>query len=203
MRIYCPKLATRFCVYALLATVLLCPVSALAHTDGISQGGFGTGFFHPVSGLDHVLAMVSVGLWGAILGTPAVWVLPVAFPLIMTLGAVAGILGLNLPAVELGIILSVVLLGAVIAFKFRPGLPLAVLIVSFFAVFHGYAHGAELPENAGAVGYSIGFVVATGLLHLTGILLGLIHRLPFGDRVLQGGGVAITVTGVFLLVRGF
>ncbi|MBZ0167797.1 MAG: HupE/UreJ family protein [Candidatus Omnitrophica bacterium] len=194
---------TRYPGWIVTICLLLLPVAAQAHADGVGQSGFWNGFHHPISGLDHVLAMVSVGLWGAILGPPAVWVLPVAFPLIMTLGAVAGILGLNLPAVELGIILSVVLLGGVIAFKFRPGLPFAVLIVSFFAVFHGYAHGAELPENAGAVGYSIGFVVATGLLHLTGILLGLIDRLPFGDRVLQGGGVVIAVTGIFLLVRGF
>lgn len=194
---------TRYPGWIVTICLLLFPVVAQAHAEGVAQSGFWNGFHHPISGLDHVLAMVSVGLWGAILGSPAVWVLPVAFPLIMTLGAVAGILGLNLPAVELGIVLSVVLLGGVIALKFRPGLPLAVLIVSFFAVFHGYAHGAELPENAGAVGYSIGFVVATGLLHLTGIVLGLIHRLPFGDRVLQGGGIAISVTGVILLVRGF
>lgn len=185
--------------WLLAVVIILIPGLAGAHTDGAGGGGFMTGFMHPLGGLDHVLAMVAVGLWGAILGSPAVWILPVAFPLIMTLGAVAGILGLPLPQVELGIVSSVVMLGLVIAVKFRPNLPLAVIIVSFFAVFHGYAHGVELPQNAGALGYSSGFVVATGLLHMAGIVAGLVHRLPWGERVLQGGGLAVTVTGLYLM----
>ena len=193
----------RFKLPLLTLILIMLPGIAAAHTEGAAGGGFLVGFMHPISGLDHVLAMIAVGLWGAVLGAPAVWVLPVAFPLIMTFGAVAGILGLPLPQVEMGIVSSVVLLGMVIALRFRPKLPLAVMIVSFFAVFHGYAYGTELPGNAGAVGFSIGFVLATGLLHMIGILAGLIHRFSWGERVLQGGGLAVSAAGIYLLTQMF
>lgn len=201
MQLQCRFSLRRAAAAAMWAVIWLLPLAAEAHTDGGTAGGFISGFMHPIGGVDHVLAMISVGLWGAILGAPAMWALPVAFPLLMTVGAVAGILGLPLPQVELGIVLSVVVLGLVIALKFRPNLTVSMLIVSFFAVFHGYAHGKELPASASAVGFSLGFVLATGLLHLVGILAGLVHRLPMGERVLQGGGLAITASGVYLLFR--
>lgn len=179
--------------------LLLIPALAHAHTEGISAGaGFLTGLLHPLSGIDHVLAMLAVGMWGAQLGAPALWVLPVAFPLVMSLGGVAGILGLPLPSVEVGIVLSVIVLGAMIALDQRPPLAVAGLIVAFFAVFHGYAHGAELPGKTGALAFSAGFVIATGLIHLTGIGIGFVVRVPHGMRLLRGGGAAIALAGAVL-----
>ena len=151
------------------AAVLLSPVAAMAHVEGSPAGGFLTGIWHPVSGLDHVLAMVAVGLWGAQLGAPSVWVLPVAFPMVMAFGGTLGLTGLGLPGVELGIAASAIALGAVVLTEARPRLWLAVLLVGFFAIFHGHAHGTELPEGASGLYYSIGFVIATGCLHGTGI----------------------------------
>jgi urease accessory protein len=184
-----------------LATLLLIPpANALAHTAGGSAGaGFLTGFLHPLGGLDHMLAMLAVGMWGAQLRNPAIWLLPVAFPQVMALGGVAGILGVPLVGIELGIALSVIVLGSMIALDRRPPLWAALAIVSFFAVFHGYAHGAELPGKTGAVAYSAGFVTATGLIHLTGIGIGLVVRLPRGVAMLRAGGSAIAAAGLFLV----
>jgi urease accessory protein len=181
---------------AAVVGLLLVPTSAWAHTGGI--GGFGAGFLHPLGGLDHILAMLAVGMWGAQLGAPALWVLPIAFPMVMALGGVAGIVGLPLPGVELGITLSVVVLGAMIALDRRPPLWVAALLVGCFAVFHGYAHGVELPGQASAVPYSAGFVTATGLIHLTGIAIGLVVGLPYGARLLRIGGSAISAAGLVL-----
>jgi urease accessory protein len=179
--------------------LLLLPALAQAHTEGAAAGsGFLTGFRHPLGGLDHVLAMLAVGMWGAQLGPPALWALPVAFPLVMALGGVAGILGLPIPPVELGITASVIVLGAMIALDRHPPLAVAALLVAFFAVFHGYAHGTELPGQTGAVAYSAGFVLATGLIHLTGIGIGLVVKLPHGLRLLRLGGTAIALTGLWL-----
>jgi len=178
------------------AGLALLPAPAVAHSGDV--GGFGAGFLHPLGGLDHVLAMLAVGMWGAQLGAPALWVLPIAFPMVMALGGVAGIVGLPLPGVELGITLSVVVLGAMIAFERRPPLWVAGLLVACFAVFHGYAHGVELPGQASAVPYSAGFVTATGLIHLAGIAVGLVIALPYGPRLLRLGGSLISAAGVFL-----
>jgi len=175
---------------------LLLPAPAAAHVGSI--GGFGAGFLHPLGGLDHVLAMLAVGMWGAQLGAPALWALPIAFPMVMAFGGVAGILGLPLPGVEIGITLSVVVLGAMIAFDRRPPLWVAGLLVACFAVFHGYAHGVELPGQASAVPYSAGFLTATGLIHLAGIAIGLIVGLPYGARLLRVGGSVISAAGLFL-----
>jgi urease accessory protein len=176
--------------------VLLWPLAASAHVVPELGSGFATGFFHPLTGIDHVLAMLAVGMWGAQLGAPAIWVLPVAFPLVMSVGGVVGILGLPLPGVEPGIALSVIVLGGCIATDQRPPLWLAGLLVSVFAVFHGYAHGAELPHQAAAVAYSAGFVLATGLLHLTGIGIGMVVHLRNGMRLLRAGGALISLAGV-------
>jgi urease accessory protein len=182
-----------------LVLLMLLPTSALGHSEGGTAGaGFLTGFLHPLGGLDHVLAMLAVGMWGAQLGNPAIWVLPVAFPQVMALGGVAGILGVPLIGIELGVTLSVIVLGSMIALDRRPPLWAAFLIVSFFAVFHGYAHGAELPGKTGAVAYSAGFVTATGLIHLTGIGIGFVVKLPHGVKMLRAGGSAIAAAGVFL-----
>jgi urease accessory protein len=181
------------------ACFLLVPFTAMAHVEGGAAGGFLNGLGHPVSGLDHVLAMVAVGVWGAQLGRPAIWMLPVVFPLLMALGGFAGLMGWNLPAIEVGIALSAVVLGALILGQVRLPLALALLIVAFFAVFHGHAHGTEMGSDANAMLYSIGFVIATGLLHAAGIALGLIHRWDTGRVILRAAGSVVLAGGLFFL----
>lgn len=157
------------------------------------------GLLHPVSGVGHLLAMVAVGIWGAVLGAPLVWLLPVAFPLLMVVGGVLGIAGVAVPYVEQGIALSVTVLGVAIALAWRAPRWVALAIVAVFALFHGYAHGIELPRAAAPAAFATGFVITTGFLHLAGVGLGWCGRLPRGDRLLRGGGVAIAAVGVWLL----
>jgi len=183
----------------LAAGLLLAPVTALAHVEGGAAGGFLSGLSHPVSGLDHVLAMVAVGLWGAQLGAPAIWLLPVAFPIMMAFGGLLGLSGVELPAVELGIALSAVILGALILGAIRLPLAAALVVVGFFAVFHGHAHGTEMSPGQSAILYSIGFVIATGLLHAAGIGIGLIHRWDAGRIALRGAGSVVMAGGLFFL----
>jgi urease accessory protein len=186
------------CAVAAVALLVLAGSSAAAHT-GSMAGGFAGGFAHPLFGPDHVVAMVAVGLWGAFLGPPAIWLLPIVFPLVMAAGGVIGILGLPLPGVEIGIALSAIVLGLMVALAAAPPLPVAAALVGAFAIFHGYAHGAELPPGTDAVAYSTGFVVATGLLHLTGIAFGLLARWPAGRIAVRAAGGAIALAGVFFL----
>jgi urease accessory protein len=183
----------------LTAWLLLVPLTALAHVEGGAAGGFLSGFGHPISGLDHVLAMVAVGLWGAQLSAPAIWLLPVAFPIMMAFGGLLGLSGVELPAVELAIALSAVILGALILGAIRLPLAAALLLVGFFAVFHGHAHGTEMTAGQSAILYSIGFVIATGLLHAAGIGIGLIHRWEPGRVALRGAGAVVMAGGVFFL----
>ena len=177
------------------------PVAALAHEEAGQAEGFLAGLAHPVSGLDHVLAMIAVGLWGAVLGPPAIWVLPVAFPLVMAVGGLMGLLGFPLPGVEVGIAVSAIVLGAMVLAELRPPLWLAAAIVAFFAVFHGHAHGRELPEGTSALLYSLGFVVATGVLHAVGILIGVAHRWAAGRQIVRVAGGAVALAGLFFLWR--
>ncbi|MGC4079779.1 MAG: HupE/UreJ family protein [Rubrivivax sp.] len=186
---------------AAAACLALLPLLVSAHTGDGVVGGFSSGFLHPLLGWDHVAAMVAVGLWGAFLGRPAIWVLPVVFPLVMTLGGALGVAGVPLPGVEIGIALSAVLLGGAVAFAARPALWVAAVLVGAFAVFHGHAHGTELPGAADPVAYSLGFVVATGLLHLAGIALGETVRWPQGRTVVRATGALIAVAGVVFLGR--
>ena len=194
-----PKLPPRPFSSTVAASLLLIPLTAMAHVEGGAAGGLLGGLGHPVSGLDHVLAMVAVGVWGAQLGRPAIWLLPVVFPLLMALGGFAGLMGWNLPAIEVGIALSAVVLGALILGQIRLPLAIAVLIVAFFAVFHGHAHGTEMGADANAMLYSIGFVIATGLLHAAGIALGLIHRWDTGRVILRAAGSVVLAGGLFFL----
>ena len=175
--------------------------SALAHQRGGEAAGFLAGLAHPVSGWDHILAMIAVGLWGAQLGPPAVWLLPVTFPMVMALGGTLGLLGVKIPGIEIGIALSAIGLGAAVLFEARPKLALAAALVGFFAIFHGHAHGTELPPGANGLLYSIGFVIATGTLHATGIGIGLVHRWPAGKVALRAAGAVVTLAGVFFLLR--
>jgi urease accessory protein len=187
--------------WLLLAAGCVIAWPVIAHEQPGQATGFVTGLLHPVSGLDHVLAMVAVGLWGAQLGAPAIWLLPVTFPLVMAFGGFLGLIGVPLPGVEMGIATSAILLGAMVALQGRPPLALAALLVAFFAVFHGHAHGTELPAGQSGLLYSVGFVVATGLLHAVGISIGLVHRWAAGRIVLRAAGVAVSLAGVFFFWR--
>ena len=193
------------------AAVLLAAASAwlaatasatLAHTEGGLTGGLASGFTHPLFGLDHVVAMVAVGLWGAFLGRPAIWLLPVVFPAVMALGGALGVLGAPLPFVEVGIALSGIILGLAVAFAVRAPMAVAAALTGLFAIFHGHAHGAELPESANAFAYAAGFVVATGLLHLVGVLFGFLIQWPTGRIAVRAIGAAIAAAG-FAFLTGF
>ena len=174
---------------------------AAAHIQAGEAAGLLTGFLHPISGLDHVLAMIAVGLWGAQLGPPALWVLPVAFPMVMALGGTLGLMGMALPGVEVGIAISALVLGMLVLAEARPPLAFAAAVVAFFAIFHGHAHGTELPPGESGLLYSIGFVVATGCLHGVGIALGLLHRWSSGRRALRAAGALVALAGIAFLVR--
>jgi urease accessory protein len=179
--------------------VLLIAAPAWAHTAEGVAGGFISGFLHPIAGWDHVVAMVAVGLWGAFLGRPAVWLLPVVFPMVMAFGGALGVVGVPLPGVEIGIAMSAIVLGAMVASAARPPLWVAALIVAVFAIFHGHAHGTELPQSASPIAYSLGFVMATGCLHAAGIGLSLLTRWRQGQALVRAGGGAIAALGVFFL----
>jgi len=172
---------------------------ALAHDETGGASGFAAGFLHPISGLDHVVAMVAVGIWGAQLGAPAMWLLPVAFPMAMAVGGFLGLMGVAVPGVEIGIALSAVLLGLAVALEAKPPLAVAALLVGAFAICHGHAHGTELPEGSSAIAYSVGFVVATGSLHALGIAIGLLHRLRAGRAWLRAAGVVVLGAGLFFM----
>ncbi len=184
----------------LLSLALLLPSLALAHSGEGVMGGFVSGFKHPIMGWDHLVAMVAVGLWGAILLRPAIWVLPITFPMVMALGAVLGILGLPVPFIEPGIALSGLVLGLVILLAWKAPLWAAMALVSIFAIFHGHAHGTELPEAANPLTYAVGFVLGTGLLHLAGIGLGFLDKLPKGIYLIRGFGGIIAVCGLAFLM---
>jgi len=166
-------------------------------------GGFVSGFVHPFQGLDHLLAMISVGLWGAFLGRPLIYVLPVVFPAMMAAGAIMGMFSAPMPPVQLGIAISVLVLGGCIALALRAPVWMASLVVAMFALFHGYAHGKELPSAADPVSYSAGFVIATGLLHIAGIGVGFLNQHPMGVAAIRGIGVIIATLGCCFLWQAF
>jgi len=172
---------------------------AVAHDGAGVAGGFLSGFTHPIGGLDHVTAMFAVGLWGFFLGRPAMWILPVVFPLVMAGGGVLGLLGVPVPMIEPGIAVSSIVLGLLIALAVKAPLWVASIIVGAFAIFHGYAHGAELPSAANPLAYSVGFVISTGLLHLAGIAFGELGRFSWGKYVVRAGGGLIALAGVGFL----
>jgi urease accessory protein len=184
--------------WLLISIPLVCMMMAgpaVAHSEKGEAIDFWSGFTHPLFGLDHVVAMVAVGLWGAFLGAPALWILPVVFPLVMAIAGAAGVFGLPLVGIETGIALSAIALGAMVAFAAKPPLWVAALLVGGFAVFHGYAHGAELPVGADAISFSMGFVIATGMLHLGGIALGSLSQWPNGRIAVRAAGGVITLIG--------
>ena len=191
-------LGKRIALAGLVASALIAaPVQA--HEGTGLAGGFVAGVSHPLSGFDHMLAMISVGLWGAFLGRPLNTALPMLFPVAMAFGAGVAMIGVPLPPVEFGIAVSVLVLGAMILFAVRAPIFVACGVVALFALFHGYSHGAELPSAADPIGYSAGFVLCTGMLHLFGIALGTLRASPTGTVALRGAGGAIALAGVAFL----
>ena len=185
----------------LFAALLLAAQTAYAHEASGVAGGFASGFMHPILGWDHVAAMVAVGLWGAVLGPPAIWILPVVFPLVMAFGGALGVAGIPLPGVEIGIAISALVLGSMVLFAARPPLWLAAVVVGAFAIFHGHAHGTELPHAVSPLAYSLGFVLSTGMLHMCGIAFGLLARWKSGVLIVRAGGGVIALAGVLFLAR--
>jgi urease accessory protein len=178
---------------------LLAAEPAFAHSVEGQIGGFLDGFKHPLFGFDHLLAMLAVGIWGAQMGGRSIWTLPVTFPLVMAFGGILGMAGVPLPRVELGVALSVLVLGLSIAFAWRPFELVALAIIAVFAIFHGYAHGMELPASANPAAYSVGFVFATGGIHVVGIGIGLVLGRLWEGKASRGLGAAIAAGGLYFL----
>lgn len=192
-------------IFILAAASVLAPVAALAHTGAGDTHGVVHGFMHPVTGLDHVLAMVAVGILAALLGGRAIWLVPASFVALAAVGGLLGVQGVLVPFVEFGISASVVLLGLAIALQARLPLGWTVGLVGLFGLYHGYAHGAEMPADASGFAYGAGFLAATAMLHIAGIGLGLgiAHMARrSATRFAQAGGTAIALAGIVLLARG-
>ena len=186
--------------WLLLLALLLTPNWAWAHTEPGAADGLVSGFRHPLTGLDHLVAMVAVGLWGAQLGAPAIWLLPIAFPLVMALGGVLGILGVVLPMPDVFVAVSALVLGGVVALGLRAPVAVACAVVAVFAIFHGYAHGVGMRSASNAVAYGVGFVTATGLLHLVGIAIGTLTRWRAGALVVKAAGAGVVAIGLVTLI---
>ena len=193
------KLSTNALLTTLCAICFL-PVSALAHTGVGPTTGFGAGFIHPVSGADHLFALVAVGIWAAQMGGRAAWAVPCTFVSMMVAGGALGMSGVHVPFIEAGILASVVVLGLLIAGAFKLPLVVSGTLVGIFAVFHGHAHGSEMPIAIEAVSYSGGFALATSLLHATGILAGAALRKLNREKFTRFAGYAIALGGVYLAV---
>jgi len=176
--------------------------SAFAHTGHGDTSGFVHGFMHPLGGLDHVLVMVAVGLYAAMIGGRALWLMPLTFVGVMALGGAVGASGIVDPLIEVGIAMSVIVLGLAVALRINLPTITVIALVRLFAIFHGHAHGAEMPQDVSGYAYAAGFMLATVLLHGAGIGLGLLAgRLAArgGWRVAQAAGGAMAFAGVALL----
>ncbi|OGT10480.1 MAG: urease accessory protein [Gallionellales bacterium RIFCSPLOWO2_12_FULL_59_22] len=185
----------------IIAAGLSLPSFAYAHVGGFAEtGGFLHGLAHPTSGLDHVCAMLAVGLWAAQMGGRSVWAVPLTFVGVMALGGALPVLGIGMPFVETGIVLSVLLLGVLVAAAVRLPLWLSSGMAGLFALWHGHAHGAEMPELASGAGYALGFMLATALLHVIGIAFGLGMQRLARERAIHAAGAGIALCGVYLAV---
>lgn len=192
----------RAIVRVISAALALAPTAAFAHYGAGAAGGFVPGFSHPLGGVDHLLAMFTVGLFAFQLGGRALWAVPATFVAVMGLGGVLGATGIALPQTELGIALSVVALGALVAARVRQPVAVAMALTAAFAVFHGHAHGSEMPEGASAAAYGAGFMLATAVLHGAGLGLGYIaDRIgrSYGGLALRAGGGAVAAAGIAIL----
>ncbi len=182
--------------------ILSSAIPASAHVGHGETHGLMHGFMHPIGGADHMLAMIAVGMLAAVLGGRALWMVPASFMAMMAVGAAVAMAGVHLPFVELGISLSVVALGLAVALRLPLPMIAAMGIAGFFAVFHGYAHGAEMPIDASGASYAAGFLAATGLLHLAGIAagMGLSRLVSMHGAASRLAGGAIALAGLFLAV---
>jgi len=177
------------------------PSTVYAHEGGnMPLGGFLSGLVHPVLGYDHLLAMLSVGILSAQIGGRAIWTVPATFVSVMALGGVLGLIDIGISITEIGIALSLVILGSIIASERRLPMVLAMIGVGFFAIFHGYAHGTEMPQTAEPVTYAFGFLTGTALIHIAGVLVGDISKkYRRGPQVLQVGGGIIAIVGLLFV----
>jgi len=192
----------RAAVTAFVIFFVLAPAAALAHPGHDSAGGLLHGFVHPVTGIDHVLAMVAVGVLAALYGGRALWLVPMSFLVAMAAAGAIGMAGIPVQIMESGIGLSVVVLGLMIAFQIKPPTLVAMVVVGFFALFHGYAHGTETPNGLAGLSFAAGFLVATGLLLGVGVGLGLLlQRRTMSRRVIQAGGGAMALVGIAVLAN--
>lgn len=184
----------------LLLLLSLCWIAPVSAHEIHSGGGFMSGFNHPVLGFDHLLAMLSVGMLSTQLGGRAIWTVPLAFVTFMLVGGILGLYAIAVPFVEIGIALSVLLLGLAIAFDRQIPLLFAMAFVGVFAIFHGHAHGAEMPELASPVLYALGFLFGTAVIHLGGVMIGLGMQRMTGQRnLMRVTGAAIAAMGGYLL----
>jgi urease accessory protein len=185
-----------------IALTLLFSEATQAHVLTGETVGFWYGMSHPIGGLDHILAMVAVGLWAVQIGGRAVWFVPLTFVSVMVLGGFLGMVNVSLPFVEQGIVASDFIMGGLILISARFPLAVSATIVGLLAIFHGYAHGAEMPETASGLTYGAGFAVATSCLHLLGISIGvLVSRFDrlLKDRIFRLGGIGIIIGACYLL----
>ena len=188
---------TTFAIFFIFA-----PAAALAHPGHDGAGGLVNGFFHPVTGIDHVLAMIAVGVLAAQYGGRALWLVPMSFLVAMAAAGAVGMAGIPVQIVEAGIGLSVVVLGLMIAFQINPPTLVAMMVVGFFALFHGYAHGSEMPNGLAGLSFAAGFLVATALLLGAGVGLGLLlQRRTLSRRLIQAGGGAMALVGIAVLTN--
>ena len=185
-------------MFAFLAAALLLPSLAHAHVGVGEARGLWHGLSHPLSGLDHICAMVAVGLWAAQMGGRAIWAVPLTFVSVMALGGALGMLGVHVPFVETGIVVSVLTLGVLVAAAVRLPLFASILVVGMFAIFHGHAHGVEMPETASGLAYAAGFIVATAFLHACGIGLGIAIQRLASPAIARFAGIAIVLCGSYL-----
>lgn len=187
----------KYCLQRLVFVLLtlLIPSFAHAHIGAAAASGWVHGLSHPFSGLDHVCAMIAVGLWAAQMGGRALWRVPLAFVSVMMLGGLLGMAAISVPFIEAGIVMSLLVLGVLIAAAVRLPLPMSIAIVGVFAVFHGYTHGAEVPQSISSLGYAAGFMLATALLHLSGMGVALLLKRLERAMLLRAAGGAVAVCG--------
>lgn len=190
----------RAAVTTFVAFLAFAPAAALAHPGHDGTGGLVYGFIHPLTGIDHVLAMIAVGVIAAQYGGRALWLVPMSFLVAMGAAGAIGVAGPPVQIVEVGIGLSVVVLGLMLAFQIKPPTLVAMAAVGFFALFHGYAHGAEMPNGQAALSFAAGFLVATALLLGAGVGLGLLmQRQGLSRRLIQAGGGVMALVGIAVL----
>lgn len=185
---------------SILGLLVFLPNFAFAHTGVGNTTGLASGFSHPIGGLDHLLAMIAVGIWAALMGDKATWVVPSVFVLLMLLGGILGVSGIKVPFTEIGVLASVIILGLFISAKIKTPVFISSLVVGLFAIFHGHAHGTEMPLASEPISYCFGFTMVTILLHIVGIAIGLSFNKWASEKSFRLAGASVTLFGIYLLV---